>query len=1122
MPRRPNRLFQRSPWVRRHRRLISAGLAAIVVAASAVALSIGGASPAPTWNLAFPQTLNYRVLGQNSSIECKKDDATFEREVSAAGLDGYEMYLVMGRTGTCARLKAEQLKRLHPEKMVILYQNTGGSSPTMWPGGTWAGYYLMMNRTKATAPVSAAQTSISVTNPALFSVGDSAVMWSPSGSDPYANSEWVKVTNIVGSTLTVSRDVFATGVRQSYAQAPFIAAGATGPSYPYPVYNMSDVAPVNPANGERANQWMAQNIVADFAASGPGAATPDAVELDTASWAPPANNAIGSVKNFDCNGDGIIDYCNENVGTPAQVNSYGVGYDKFVQFVKQGLTVYDTDPNSPAKLALADGELGLRSLASANGAEFESFPSWDNYDLSSPALDTLGVWQSQSTAPGAHISYAFSKDVTPVYPQVSSLNPSGCVTPAQGGTCRNGAFRYGIVAALLNGSADAYNNEDNFTYTQAWDEEATINQATTGLAPGYLGQPLAPPVRTTRFTSANLTLNPDFETGTTSVSSASAVTGGVSFARDTTTAAPGGGAASLRTDVTGLTANPATNDSRVSDAVSGSITPGEYTVDFWAKALNGAAGPAGMYIGVGLDGVTGPAQSVLLSNTWTHYYLQMNASTTMSKNAALKFFVGSQIGSYWLDNVSLHQGTAGIITREFTNGIVVLNDSFTTQTAVALTGGTYHHINGVQDRSVNNGAEVGSTLPAIAAKDGEILLRDPIVPPTTTTTVTSTTTPPTTSTVASSTTTTSPTDTTSTTDTTSPTETTTTLATSTTTVVPAPQVVGGVRAAAVSGGVSVSWNPAPVNGYSVQSYVVSAFPGGRTVTVPGTLTHANFVGLGAGVYTFRVRVQKASGSSAWSTASNAVFIAALTTPRSGYWMLGSDGRVYAFADAREAGWAGGPSVAISARADGTGYWVVDAAGDVWHLGTAAGFGGHPALGSGEVVSTISATPTGNGYWLFTNRGRVFPYGDAHFYGDMSNTVLNGPIIASVATATGHGYYMVGSDGGVFSFGDARFHGSTGGMHLNRPIVGISPTPDNRGYWLVASDGGVFAFSAAFRGSMGGSVLAKPVNGLVAYGNGYLMVASDGGIFDFSDKAFGGSLGGNPPSAPIIGVAAFST
>ena len=114
--------------------------------------------------------------------------------------------------------------------------------------------------------------------------------------------------------------------------------------------------------------------------------------------------------------------------------------------------------------------------------------------------------------------------------------------------------------------------------------------------------------------------------------------------------------------------------------------------------------------------------------------------------------------------------------------------------------------------------------------------------------------------------------------------------------------------------------------------------------------------------------------------------------------------------------------------------------------------------------------------------------------------------------------MVASDGGVFAFGDAKFHGSTGGIHLNQPVVGLSPTPDNRGYWLVASDGGVFAFNAPFRGSIGGVTLNKPVNGLVAFGNGYLMVASDGGVFNFSNKPFVGSLGANPPAAPIIGIA----
>jgi hypothetical protein len=242
----------------------------------------------------------------------------------------------------------------------------------------------------------------------------------------------------------------------------------------------------------------------------------------------------------------------------------------------------------------------------------------------------------------------------------------------------------------------------------------------------------------------------------------------------------------------------------------------------------------------------------------------------------------------------------------------------------------------------------------------------------------------------------------------------------------------------------------------------------------------------------------------------------------GYWMLGADGQVYSFGGA--VGFAGTVpgAVAMAPRKDGKGYWVVDLQGHVFSYGTAKFLGGAPALGAGEFVSTISATANGGGYWLFTNRGRAFPFGNAKGYGDMTGVALNGPIVASVATTTGKGYYMVGSDGGIFSFGDARFHGSTGDIRLNKPVVGISPTPDGKGYWLVASDGGVFAFDAPFRGSMGGTTLNRPVDGLVAFGNGYLMSASDGGIFDFSNKRFFGSLAGQSLAAPIIGLAAFTS
>jgi hypothetical protein len=338
----------------------------------------------------------------------------------------------------------------------------------------------------------------------------------------------------------------------------------------------------------------------------------------------------------------------------------------------------------------------------------------------------------------------------------------------------------------------------------------------------------------------------------------------------------------------------------------------------------------------------------------------------------------------------------------------------------------------------------------------------------------------------------------------------------------APGAPTNVKAAPSGSAIKVTWSaPSSNGGAAITSYTVKASPGGKTVTVPGSARSANVSGLAAGKYTFQVRATNSVGSGAFSASSNAVTIVGSTSANGGYWMLGSDGNVYAFGDAARLGNASGGAVAMTSRKDGKGYWVVNAAGKVSAFGQAKFHGGNPALRAGEAVSTISATPSGNGYWLFSNQGRAFAYGDAKFFGDMGKVHLNGPVIASAATPTGKGYYMVGSDGGVFTFGDAVFRGSTGNMRLDKPVVGISPTPDNRGYWLVASDGGVFAFHAPFRGSMGGKALNKPVNGLVPFGNGYLMVASDGGVFNFSNKAFLGSLGGNPPSAPIIGITAFT-
>ena len=185
---------------------------------------------------------------------------------------------------------------------------------------------------------------------------------------------------------------------------------------------------------------------------------------------------------------------------------------------------------------------------------------------------------------------------------------------------------------------------------------------------------------------------------------------------------------------------------------------------------------------------------------------------------------------------------------------------------------------------------------------------------------------------------------------------------------------------------------------------------------------------------------------------------------SGYWMLDTEGRIYAFGDAVHHGRAtvgDSRAVDVVGHPDGNGYWVLAAGGRVDAFGAAADLGQPDisALVPGEAFASMSTTPTGSGFWVFTDLGRAFGFGDATDHGDLVELglagQLNGPIVDSVATPDGGGYYMLGSDGGVFSFGNAEFAGSMGGQPLNQPVNGLVPDRD-------------------FAGSLGGQSIPAPI------------------------------------------------
>ena len=168
-----------------------------------------------------------------------------------------------------------------------------------------------------------------------------------------------------------------------------------------------------------------------------------------------------------------------------------------------------------------------------------------------------------------------------------------------------------------------------------------------------------------------------------------------------------------------------------------------------------------------------------------------------------------------------------------------------------------------------------------------------------------------------------------------------------------------------------------------------------------------------------------------------------STDGGGYFMVASDGGVFAFGDARfegscpGIGGCSGAAVAVVPDASGGGYWVVTSTGSVYPFGNAVDYGA-PGRQSTAITSAVAA-PNGGGYWVLDAAGQVFPFGDAAGLGSLPAGSAGGldPASAIFATSDGGGYWVVTALGKVSNFGDAPNDGDMSGTHLNGPIIAAS-------------------------------------------------------------------------------------
>ena len=160
---------------------------------------------------------------------------------------------------------------------------------------------------------------------------------------------------------------------------------------------------------------------------------------------------------------------------------------------------------------------------------------------------------------------------------------------------------------------------------------------------------------------------------------------------------------------------------------------------------------------------------------------------------------------------------------------------------------------------------------------------------------------------------------------------------------------------------------------------------------------------------------------------------------------------------------------MAATPDGDGYWLVGADGGVFTFGNARFYGS---------TGGIDAEPAGRRHGVDARRERVLARRRRRrrlLLRQRAVLRLDGrqaPQRArrrhGVATPTGKGYWLVAADGGIFAFGDAPSMARWAASTLNAPVVGMAVDPDGQGYWLVAADGGIFTYGdARVLGSMGG-------------------------------------------------------
>jgi len=281
---------------------------------------------------------------------------------------------------------------------------------------------------------------------------------------------------------------------------------------------------------------------------------------------------------------------------------------------------------------------------------------------------------------------------------------------------------------------------------------------------------------------------------------------------------------------------------------------------------------------------------------------------------------------------------------------------------------------------------------------------------------------------------------------------------------------------------------------------VSTFAGTSVTTAADQFTYHRgywLVGSDGGVFSFGAALFH--GSMGGIALQRPVVGIVATNGGGGYWLDASDGGVFSFGDAASRFYGSlpglglhpagsglphslnAPVVGMVPSSDDGGYFMVASDGGVFAFGDAHFAGSCPGLVGGCSGAAVAVIPdhSGNGYWLVTKTGYVYAFGDAPYLGAPGY----GTVVSAVPNTEGNGYWILLSNGEVFGYGSSADLGtpSPSNFNLFNPAAAIFATADGAGYWISSALGAVYSYGdAPYEGGMSGT----PLNGSIIAGTGF--------------------------------------